>query len=108
MPQAEMPASSSGFLEGTEVDMRASVSELKLHIECPMKRYYRYELRRGRHDKAHALQFGDLFHWEMASLLDSATLRPMPEATREALTEYNTYVAALPRWRKPEDWEVIF
>jgi len=96
--------------------MKISVSQIKRHIECPMKAHYEYTLLRGTAHRPLALDVGVLAHlafeakllgkdWKAATDAYLAELAPA-----DAVTAWDGFAVIAPSvalWKPEDDWEII-
>ena len=97
--------------------MKISVSQIKRHIECPMKAHFEYTLLRGQDKRAVALDIGSLAHLVLeAKLTKVADWRKLtdeylaelpPEVSVEVGEEFDVLAPSLELWEPPDDWEIL-
>src|SRR5262245_28331080 len=96
--------------------MKISVSQLKRHVECPMKAHYEYTLLRGVAHRPLALDVGVAAHlaleaklkgepWEKA--VDDFLLAIPFEYIEEATEAVNGLIPAIRMWTPEADWEIV-
>lgn len=96
--------------------MKISVSQIKRHIECPMKAHYEYDLLRGPRARPIALDVGSLVHTALEAKLRGRDWRvatdeylaALPLDTDPRVDEGWLLLApSIALWEKEEDWEVV-
>lgn len=85
--------------------MRVSISQVKDFLTCPTIAHNRHVLRKGLDKRSEALDFGTLWHREMAIALDPTWDPPEIEIPKETLEDYFLWRQEAP-WQRPEGWEV--
>jgi hypothetical protein len=86
--------------------MRVSISQVKDHLLCPQLAHNRHVLRRGLDKRSDALDFGTLWHREMAFRLMPKWEAPLIYVPSETLMAYEEWRGECPEWERPEGWEV--
>lgn len=96
--------------------MKVSVSQIKRHMECPMKAHYEYTLLRGSAKRALALDLGSLAHLAFEAKLTGKDWRKATDDYMAALPPeesvlvgegFATLSPALEAWECPDDWKVV-
>lgn len=86
--------------------MRVSISQVKDHLLCPQLAHNRHVLRRGLDKRSDALDWGTLWHREMAFKLMPEWEAPLIYIPPEVVQDYDLWRGECPQWQRPEGWEV--